>query len=334
MSASIEACIARHAALLLPPLPGPSPPLPLPSPLTTNPTDIGAPLGYRAVKIRIRALLPSTSRRTDILEADVPPRKRACLTTLALGFKIGESSVAGATRQLGPTKSDLRRCRGVDQRVTELDITIRKRTDEFEVIHAREAWACSKDRSAAIAAHVRTLEAQVAALIAQTSSLQNQLTTTLGRIDILEARDPEPQEGPAKADSRRSTRATPATITTPTTTVTDAQIQALIDGGVAAALAEHDVDRSRNGDNSNDSGTGERRQFKFASCTLQGSVLTWWIFHMRAIGQDVAYAIPWAALKRMITDKYYPRGEIQKLESEYWNLKVKGLDLLNYNQRF
>nr|GEY98624.1 hypothetical protein [Tanacetum cinerariifolium] len=32
MSASIKACIARHTALLLPPLPVPSPPLPLPSP--------------------------------------------------------------------------------------------------------------------------------------------------------------------------------------------------------------------------------------------------------------------------------------------------------------
>nr|GFB45435.1 reverse transcriptase domain-containing protein [Tanacetum cinerariifolium] len=55
---------------------------------------------------------------------------------------------------------------------------------------------------------------------------------------------------------------------------------------------------------------------------------------MRAIGQDVAYAMPWAALKRMITSKYCPRGEIQKLESEFWNLKLKGLDLLNYNHRF
>nr|GFD31669.1 hypothetical protein [Tanacetum cinerariifolium] len=35
---------------------------------------------------------------------------------------------------------------------------------------------------------------------------------------------------------------------------------ALIDRGVAAALAERDADRSRNGDNSNDSGTGGRRQ--------------------------------------------------------------------------
>nr|GFB71015.1 reverse transcriptase domain-containing protein [Tanacetum cinerariifolium] len=65
-----------------------------------------------------------------------------------------------------------------------------------------------------------------------------------------------------------------------------------------------------------------------------GSALTWWNSHMRAVGQDVAYAMPWAALKRMITDKYCSRGKIQKLESEYWNLKVKGLDLSNYNHRF
>nr|GFC97052.1 hypothetical protein [Tanacetum cinerariifolium] len=75
-------------------------------------------------------------------------------------------------------------------------------------------------------------------------------------------------------------------------------------------------------------------QFKFSSCTLQGRALTWWNSHMRAVGQDVTYAMPWAALKRMITGKYCPRGEIQKLESEYWNLRLKGLDLLNYNHRF
>ncbi|GJR02530.1 putative reverse transcriptase domain-containing protein [Tanacetum coccineum] len=64
------------------------------------------------------------------------------------------------------------------------------------------------------------------------------------------------------------------------------------------------------------------------------SALTWWNSHVRAVGEDVAYAMPWTALKRMITDKYYPRGEIKKLESEYWNLKVRGTDLMTYNQRF
>nr|GEU83804.1 hypothetical protein [Tanacetum cinerariifolium] len=161
MSASMEACIARHDALPSSPLLVPSLPLPLPSPLTTSPTDTGAPLGYRAAMIKMRALLPSTSRRIDILEADMPPRKMACLTTPTLGFKIGESFVAGAARQPGPTESDLKRCRveqagygitdtwdeivdkmmeiapttleGVNERVTELDTTIRQRTDEFEV---------------------------------------------------------------------------------------------------------------------------------------------------------------------------------------------------------
>nr|GEY22726.1 hypothetical protein [Tanacetum cinerariifolium] len=61
-----------------------------------------------------------------------------------------------------------------------------------EAMYAREAWAGFEDRSAAIAAYVRTLEAHVATLIAQTSSLQTQLTTALERIKILEARDPEP----------------------------------------------------------------------------------------------------------------------------------------------
>ncbi|GJU53882.1 putative reverse transcriptase domain-containing protein [Tanacetum coccineum] len=184
--------------------------------------------------------------------------------------------------------------------------------------------------------------------------------------------------------TRRATRTTPATTTAPTTTVTKAQLQALIDQGVAAALAERDASRSRDGDNSHGSGTGGRRQVptqrectytdflkcqpinfkgtegvvgltqwaekmesvflisncaitnqvKFASCTLQGSALTWWNSHVRAVGQDVAYTMPWTALKRMITDKYCPRGEIKKLESEYWNLKVRGTDLMTYNQRF
>nr|GEX82920.1 putative reverse transcriptase domain-containing protein [Tanacetum cinerariifolium] len=237
MSASIEACIARHDALLSPPLPVPSPPLPLSSPLTTSPTDTGAPLGYRAARIRMRALLPSTSRRTDIPEADVPPRKRACLTTPAPGFEVGKSFAGGAARQPGPTESNLRRCRveqtgygitntwdeivdtlieiapttleGVNQRVTKLDTTVRDRPDhrhtamffDREAMYDREAWAGSKDRSVAIASHVRTLKAQDASLIAQTSSLQTQLTTILGCIEILEARNPEPQEGPAEAGS-------------------------------------------------------------------------------------------------------------------------------------
>ncbi|GKF84688.1 hypothetical protein Tco_0249586, partial [Tanacetum coccineum] len=110
MSASMEARIAEHAAAPTPPLPVAPSPVPLPSPLTTSPTDAGAPLGYRAAGIRMRAAaasppltLPSTSPRTDVPDAEMPPRKRACLTTPVLGYKIGESSAAGAARQPRPT---------------------------------------------------------------------------------------------------------------------------------------------------------------------------------------------------------------------------------------
>nr|GFD07671.1 hypothetical protein [Tanacetum cinerariifolium] len=103
MLASMEASIARQAALLSPPLPIPSLPLPLPSPLTTSPTDTGAPLGYRAAGIRMRALLSPASPRTDTPETDMPPQKKACLTTP--GLEIGKSSASGAARQPGPTES-------------------------------------------------------------------------------------------------------------------------------------------------------------------------------------------------------------------------------------
>ncbi|GJX88785.1 putative reverse transcriptase domain-containing protein, partial [Tanacetum coccineum] len=39
-------------------------------------------------------------------------------------------------------------------------------------------------------------------------------------------------------------------------------------------------------------------------------------------------------LKKKRTDKYFPRGEIKKLEAELWNLKVKGTDVIGYNQCF
>ncbi|GJV79852.1 putative reverse transcriptase domain-containing protein [Tanacetum coccineum] len=45
-------------------------------------------------------------------------------------------------------------------------------------------------------------------------------------------------------------------------------------------------------------------------------------------------AMPWRTLKKMMTDKYCPRGKIKKLEFEMWNLKVKGNDVVAYSQRF
>ncbi|GKC46028.1 reverse transcriptase domain-containing protein [Tanacetum coccineum] len=134
--------------------------------------------------------------------------------------------------------------------------------------------------------------------------------------------------------------------TTTSTPMTDAQIKALISQGVADTLAERDADRSRNDDDSHDSGTGGRRQAPptrectysdFLKCqplNFKGNALTWWNSHVKTVTHEVAYAMTWKTLKKMMTDIYCPRGEIKKLEIEMWNLKVKGTDVVSYNQRF
>ncbi|GKB86643.1 hypothetical protein Tco_0958915 [Tanacetum coccineum] len=74
------------------------------------------------------------------------------------------------------------------------------------------------------------------------------------------------------APKRRTTRLNPSATPTPvtdthtTTSVTNAQIQAMINEGVTAALAARDA--TRNGDDSHTSGTGARRPVQVArECT-------------------------------------------------------------------
>ncbi|GJZ99091.1 putative reverse transcriptase domain-containing protein [Tanacetum coccineum] len=62
-------------------------------------------------------------------------------------------------------------------------------------------------------------------------------------------------------------------------------------------------------------------QVKFATCTLHGISLTWWNTHVKTVGHDAAYSMPWKTLMKMMTAKYCPRNEIKKLEIEIWDLK-------------
>ncbi|GKC52077.1 reverse transcriptase domain-containing protein [Tanacetum coccineum] len=187
------------------------------------------------------------------------------------------------------------------------------------------------------------------------------------------------------APKRKTTRLNPGATPTPvtdthtTTSVTNAQLQAMINEGVTAALAARDA--TRNGDDSHTSGTGARRpvqvarectypdflkcqplnfkgtegvvgltqwfekiesiysisncivacQAKFDTCTLQGNALTWWNSYVKTTTPEAAHAKPWRTLKKMMTDKYCPMGEIKKLKFEMWNLKVKGTDVITCN---
>nr|GEV93269.1 hypothetical protein [Tanacetum cinerariifolium] len=97
-----------------------SAPTHVPSPRPTiSPTYAEAPLGYRASMIQLRAaspsthhppeipspplLLPSTTHRDHLPEADMPLCKKAHFTAPIGRFEVGESSSAAAARQDGHT---------------------------------------------------------------------------------------------------------------------------------------------------------------------------------------------------------------------------------------
>nr|GEX62430.1 reverse transcriptase domain-containing protein [Tanacetum cinerariifolium] len=101
-----------------------------------------------------------------------------------------------------------------------------------------------------------------------------------------------------------------------TTPMTADAVEQLIKARVSARLANHETlqnNTNGHGDESHNSDT-----------IIRGTTVT----------QDVAYAIDWKTLKKMMTVKYCPKGEIKKLEIELWNLKVKGTDVASYTLCF
>ncbi|GJW38660.1 putative reverse transcriptase domain-containing protein [Tanacetum coccineum] len=163
----------------------------------------------------------------------------------------------------------------------------------------------------------------------------------------------------------KRTSATTARAVAAAAPMTVAAVEQLIKARVSAALANHETLRNStngHGDGSHNSDKNTQftkthtpkngirgivrtplfhisncvveNQVKFATCTFLRNALTWWNSHMKTVTQDVAYAMDWKALKKMMTVKYCPRGEIKKLEINLWNLKVKGTDVASYTLRF
>ncbi|GJZ00009.1 reverse transcriptase domain-containing protein [Tanacetum coccineum] len=78
----------------------------------------------------------------------------------------------------------------------------------------------------------------------------------------------------------------------------------------------------------------KKYQVKYATCTLLNSALTWWNSHKRTVGTKAAFAMSWRELMKLMAEVYCPRNEIQKMETELWNLIVKNNYLAAYTQRF
>ncbi|GJS78945.1 putative reverse transcriptase domain-containing protein [Tanacetum coccineum] len=270
----------------------PSPSLPLPSSPTTSPTYVEAPLGYRAAGIRLRVASLSTHHP---LKIELPP---LLLPSTSHIDDTPEADMLLRKRARFTTLTS-----GFKVGESSAAAGARQPRARLGARCARQAWGHAMDYNRAVHAELQAYRSQV-----QTHK------THIQTQDALEARQPARTDDPEDAGSSR----------------------------VADALAEIKANRtSRNGDDNHDSGTSSRKteqaarectyndflkfacQINFATSTLQGNALAWWNSHVRTVGHDFAYVMTWKILKKMMTDKYCPMGEIKKLEIKLWNLKVK-----------
>ncbi|GJT56436.1 putative reverse transcriptase domain-containing protein [Tanacetum coccineum] len=267
-------------------------------------------------------LLPSVDHGADRLEVCLPPRKRLCFA-FGLRYKVRESSSVAAARPPVGFRVDYGFFATMDREIMqdlERDVwrahARTARLMEAEAGLIIELQAADRRRQAAItemldADHRR--QAQFIEALKLLKRLQTQMTEF------------ERQQGPAKGPAHPDARRKPPSGNDLT--------NALSKPALGSTMM---MNINMNGDDSHNSGTGVRRtertarefknQVKFATCTLHSVALTWWNTHVKTVGHDAAYGMPWTTLMIMMTEKYCPRNEIKKLEIEIWDLKVKESD--------
>ncbi|GJU15650.1 putative reverse transcriptase domain-containing protein [Tanacetum coccineum] len=72
----------------------------------------------------------------------------------------------------------------------------------------------------------------------------------------------------------------------------------------------------------------EGKKVKFDAATLEGPTLTWWKTKVATMGLETMNQ------KQLMTAEFCLIEEIQRMEHELWNLKIKEYDIVSYTQRF
>ncbi|GKF12314.1 hypothetical protein Tco_0050240, partial [Tanacetum coccineum] len=167
----------------------------------------------------------------------LPLRKRPCRTTPGPGYEVGESSAAGTARQVGPTTARVDLYGFADM----LDAAPgRQTTREDRPFHRRTALLMDEEARLSRAAWARS-----------TDACDQKNGTKRKAHEVKPMYNPPPVADP-----------------TTTTSVTSAQLQAMIEEGVTTVLAARAI--TRNGDDSHTSGTGVRRNKRTVrECTYQ-----------------------------------------------------------------
>nr|GEU99228.1 reverse transcriptase domain-containing protein [Tanacetum cinerariifolium] len=67
------------------------------------------------------------------------------------------------------------------------------------------------------------------------------------------------------------------------------------------------------------SGCGDNQKVKYSAGSLTGRALTWWNSEVRTRGREAAVGMSWEDFNALMKEEYYPRNEMQKLETKFWN---------------
>ncbi|GJW00786.1 reverse transcriptase domain-containing protein [Tanacetum coccineum] len=185
---------------------------------------------------------------------------------------------------------------------------------EQEATYALQAWTHSKDCIRKLRVGMRVLQGEVRDLQQHrrdddADRLTRHIHHNIARED---ARDPEHHDGLADVENLRF-----------------CSVVISFYKSYILQFRDYVPDESHvNGDDSHDSGSGRKRTVhtthectysEFLKCQplnfkgTEGAVglaqcaLTWWNSHVRTIGHDAAYALPWKTLMKMMTENYCPR---------------------------
>nr|GEX40493.1 putative reverse transcriptase domain-containing protein [Tanacetum cinerariifolium] len=316
-------------------------PTPSPSPLTSlSPPSAGehlarctAPAAFPSPPLPPTLHMPPPiDRRDDIHEIKMPPRKRLCLSTLSSRYEIGESSTA---RPIGG--------QGVDYGfVSTLDAKATRRGIGEVGYGIRDTWIDPAEKIPKIApitmgensrtriSHRFTVDSQQVDLLME-DRIAHQETIQIMKDEAYAVRE-------AWAHSIELSQVVHSELQTHQEQVsgTDGRdLRVMGDmrremGDMPAELLALREQPRRAGEPGGDARVPNHQD---APRDDDNAALTWWNSQIRSLGSD-AYSMTWEVLKKKMTDKYCPQGEIKKLEIELWNLKVYENNVLAYTEHF
>ncbi|GJY16677.1 putative reverse transcriptase domain-containing protein [Tanacetum coccineum] len=314
---------------------------------------------------------PPVDRRDAIPESEQPPRKRLCLSTLGSRYEIGESSTASPTRDRGVDPAEafpeiaLITVGEVNTRVTELAELHEHDTQDLyallEDAQDRDPHPGTLDTTTIVGyshsdtapARQPTPDARIPDHQDASGDANNHKRSRMGDLcpSVPSAIFTTMARAPRSATSATRQIMAPITRRGPNTTpnntnpnnMTPESIQAMIDKALLRTSTNGDGSLNSHGDNRRNVQTARPCFYAdFMKCQplnfkgtegMVGAALTWWNGQIRTLGPE-AYSMTWEGLKKKITDKYCSLGDIQKLEIELWNIKVKGNDVPAYTECF